>query len=85
MNNPQRNDVFEDQNGNKVAVKQLYPPNALGVCYVEYKNFTDSDLRYLPKEEFCAQFSWVDNFGTNDSFRKITVEQEPTSSEDKNA
>jgi hypothetical protein len=30
MTNPIRNDVFEDANGVRVAVKQTYPPNALG-------------------------------------------------------
>lgn len=52
MNNPQRHDIFEDENGTRVAVRQLFPPNALGVTYVEYKNLTDSNLRFLPQADF---------------------------------
>jgi len=81
MTDPRRNDVFEDANGLKVAVKQLYPPNALGVSFVEYKNLSDSNLRFLPKEQFLEVFSWVDNFGSTDIFVKVVVEKESKSPE----
>jgi hypothetical protein len=81
MTDPKRNDVFEDANGVKVAVKQLYAPNALGVCFVEYKNLSDSNLRFLPKEQFLASFTWVDNFGSTDTFVKIVPEQKAKSLE----
>ena len=76
MTDPMRNDIFEDASGLKVAVKQLYPPNALGVSFVEYKNLSDSNLRFLPKEQFLEVFSWVDNFGSTDTFVKVVVEKE---------
>lgn len=76
MTDPIRNDIFEDANGLRVAVKQLYPPNALGVSFVEYKNLSDSNLRFLPKEQFLEGFSWVDNFGSTDTFVKVIVEKE---------
>jgi len=81
MTDPKRNDVFEDANGVKVAVKQLYPPNALGVSFVEYKNLSDSNLRFLPKEQFLASFNWVDNFGSTDTFVKVVLEKEAKSLE----
>jgi len=80
MADPTRNDIFQDVNGTKVAVKQLYPPNALGVTLVEYKNLSDSNLRFMPKEQFLECFHWVDNFGSTDTFVKVVkqkVEQSP--------
>jgi hypothetical protein len=71
MTDPIRNDVFEDANGVRVAVKQTYPPNALGVILVEYKNLSDSNLRFMPKEQFLECFHWVDNFGSTDTFVKV--------------
>ncbi|AKD24822.1 hypothetical protein CL55_00004890 [Polynucleobacter duraquae] len=68
---PYRNDVFEDEYGHRVAVKRLYTPNELGVSYVEYKNYDDSALRFMPKEQFMEVFHWVDNFGTTDTFVRI--------------
>lgn len=81
MTDPTRNDIFEDANGLKVAVKQLYPPNALGVSFVEYKNLSDSNLRFLPKEQFLEIFHWVDNFGSTDTFVKVVLEKEAKSLE----
>ena len=81
MTDPKRNDIFEDANGMKVAVKQLYPPNALGVSFVEYKNLSDSNLRFLPKEQFLEVFRWVDNFGSTDTFVKVVLEKEAKSIE----
>ena len=81
MTDPKRNDIFEDANGMKVAVKQLYPPNALGVSFVEYKNLSDSNLRFLPKEQFLENFRWVDNFGSTDTFVKVVLEKEAKSIE----
>jgi len=81
MTDPKRNDVFEDANGVKVAVKQLYAPNALGVCFVEYKNLSDSNLRFLTKEQFLESFHWVDNFGSTDTFVKVVLEKEAKSLE----
>ena len=75
MTDPRRNDVFEDANGLRVAVKQLYAPNALGVSFVEYKNLSDSNLRFLTKEQFLASFTWVDNFGSTDTFVKVVLEK----------
>lgn len=76
MNDPIRNDIFEDENGVQVAVKQLYAPNALGVCFVEYKNLSDSNLRFMPKEQFLESFHWIDNFGSTDTFVKVVLEKE---------
>jgi hypothetical protein len=76
MNDPRRNDIFEDANGVQVAVKQLYPPNALGVTFVEYKNLSDSNLRFLPKEQFLEIFHWIDNFGSTDTFVKVVMQQQ---------
>jgi hypothetical protein len=76
MNDPIRNDIFEDANGVQVAVKQLYAPNAIGVCFVEYKNLSDSNLRFMPKEQFLESFHWVDNFGSTDTFVKVDLKQE---------
>jgi hypothetical protein len=75
MADPTRNDIFQDVNGTKVAVKQLYPPNALGVTLVEYKNLSDSNLRFMPKEQFLECFHWVDNFGTTDTFVKVVAQK----------
>jgi hypothetical protein len=71
MKDPYRNDVFEDEHGRRVAVKRLYTPNELGVSYVEYKNYDDSALRFMPKEQFMEVFHWVDNFGTTDTFVRL--------------
>ena len=79
MTDPRRNDIFEDANGVKVAVKQLYAPNALGVSFVEYKNLSDSNLRFLTKEQFLENFTWVDNFGSTDTFVKVILEKEAKS------
>ena len=81
MADPRRNDVFEDANGLRVAVKQLYAPNALGVSFVEYKNLSDSNLRFLTKEQFLESFHWVDNFGSTDTFVKVVLEKEAKSLE----
>jgi hypothetical protein len=81
MTDPIRNDVFEDANGLRVAVKQLYAPNALGVSFVEYKNLSDSNLRFLTKEQFLEIFHWVDNFGSTDTFVKVVLEKEAKSLE----
>lgn len=68
MSDPQRHDIFENENGARVAVRQVFPPNALGISYVEYKNLVDSNLRFLPIAEFMEQFKWVKNFGSTDTF-----------------
>ena len=81
MTDPRRNDIFEDASGVRVAVKQLYAPNALGVSFVEYKNLSDSNLRFLTKEQFLASFTWVDNFGSTDTFVKVILEKEAKSLE----
>lgn len=75
MSNPQRHDIFEDENGNRVAIKQLMDPNALGVSYVEFKNLSDSNLRFLTKEEFLERFRLVDNFGSTDTHVKLLEKQ----------
>jgi len=75
MTDPTRNDIFEDANGVQIAVKQVYPPNALGVTLVEYKNLSDSNLRFMPKEQFLDYFHWVDNFGTTDTFVKVVMQK----------
>lgn len=74
MNNPQRHDIFEDENGTRVAVRQVFPPNALGVTYVEYKNLVDSNLRFLPQSDFLEQYKWVDNFDSIDTHVKATTQ-----------
>lgn len=87
MTDPIRNDIFKDANGVRVAVKQTYPPNALGVTLVEYKNLSDSNLRFMTKEQFLECFHWVDNFGTTDTFVKVVMqkaEQLPQAGEPKN-
>lgn len=81
MTDPRRNDIFEDTNGVRVAVKQLHAPNALGISFVEYKNLSDSNLRFLTKEQFLESFNWVDNFGSTDIFVKVVLEKEVKSSE----
>jgi hypothetical protein len=75
MSDPQRHDIFEDGNGARVAVRQVFPPNGLGISYVEYKNLTDSNLRFLPLAEFMVEFKWVDNFGSTDMFTKAIPHQ----------
>ena len=75
MTDPIRNDIFEDANGVKIAVKQTYPPNALGVSLVEYKNLSDSNLRFMPKEQFLECFRLVDNFGSTDTFVKVVMQK----------
>ena len=86
MTDPIRNDVFEDANGVRVAIKQTYPPNALGVILVEYKNLSDSNLRFMPKEQFLECFHWVDNFGTTDTFVKVVMQKaEPLPQEGESA
>jgi hypothetical protein len=75
MTDPTRNDIFEDANGVQIAVKQVYPPNALGVTLVEYKNLSDSNLRFMPKEQFLDYFHWVDNFGTTDTCVKVVMQK----------
>jgi len=74
MNNPQRHDIFEDENGTRVAVRQVFPPNALGVTYVEYKNLIDSNLRFLPQADFLEQYKWVDNFDSIDTHTKVSAQ-----------
>jgi hypothetical protein len=81
MADPRRNDVFEDANGFRVAVKELYAPNALGVSFVEYKNLSDSNLRFLTKEQFLEIFHWVYNFGSTYTFVKVVLEKEAKSLE----
>jgi hypothetical protein len=86
MTDPIRNDIFEDANGVQIAVKQTYPPNALGVSLVEYKNLSDSNLRFMPKEQFLECFRLVDNFGSTDTFVKVVkqkAEQPPQKGEPK--
>jgi len=73
MSDPQRHDIFEDENGTRVAVRQIFPPNAMGIAYIEYKNLSDSNLRFLPHAEFLEKFKWVDNFGATDTFAKTNV------------
>ena len=82
MTDPKRNDIFEDVTGVRVAVKQLYPPNALGVRFVEYKNLSDSNLRFLSLDQFHENFRWVDNFGSTDTFVKVVLEKEAKSLEE---
>jgi hypothetical protein len=74
MNNPQRHDIFEDENGTRVAVRQVFPPNAVGVTYVEYKNLIDSNLRFLPQADFLEQYKWVDNFDSIDTHAKVSTQ-----------
>ncbi|QKM64339.1 hypothetical protein DCO17_03255 [Polynucleobacter tropicus] len=73
MSDPQRHDIFEDENGTRVAVRQVFPPNAMGIAYIEYKNLSDSNLRFLPHAEFLEKFKWVDNFGATDTFAKTNA------------
>ncbi len=75
MNTPQRHDIFEDENGARVAVNQVFPPNAMGITYVEYKNLTDSNLRFSTQIEFLERFKWVDNFGSTDTHIKIASQK----------
>jgi hypothetical protein len=71
MSNPKRHDVFEDENCIRVAVRQVFPPNALGIIYVEYKNLSDSNLQFLSQAEFLEKFKWVENFGSTDTHSKL--------------
>ena len=73
MSDPQRHDIFEDENGIRVAVRQIFPPNAMGVAYVEYKNLSDSNLRFLPQADFLEKFKWVENFSSTDTFAKTNA------------
>ena len=75
MSDPQRHDIFEDEHGVRVAVRQLFPPNAVGVVYVEYKNLSDSNLRFLPQADFLEKFKWVENFGSTDTFIKTSAHE----------
>jgi hypothetical protein len=76
MSDPKRHDIFEDESGKRVAIMQLMDPNALGIVYVEYKNLSDSKLRFLTKEQFLELFKLVDNFGTTDTHaQKLAKEQ----------
>jgi len=72
MNNPQRHDIFEGKNGARVAVRQVFPPNALGVTYVEYKNLNNSNLHFLPQADFLEQYKLVDNFDSIDTHTKVS-------------
>lgn len=72
MSNPQRHDIFEDESGTRVAVRQVFPPNAMGITYIEYKNLLDSNLRFLPQADFLEKFKWVDNFGSTDTIAKTS-------------
>ena len=74
MSNPQRHDIYEDENGFRVAVRQIFPPNAMGIAYVEYKNLDDSNLRFLPQADFMEKFKWVDNFGSTDTIAKTSAQ-----------
>ena len=73
MSDPQRHDIFEDENGARVAVRQVFPPNAMGVAYIEYKNLSDSNLRFLPQADFLEKFKWVENFSSTDTFAKTNA------------
>lgn len=75
MTTPQRHDIFEDDTGTRVAVRQVFPPNALGIAYVEYKNLDDSNLQFLPQAEFTERFKWVENFSTTDTFAQKMAHQ----------
>ncbi|QWD59704.1 hypothetical protein [Polynucleobacter sp. MWH-UH35A] len=75
MSDPRRHDIFEDENGTRVAVRQVFPPNALGISFVEYKNLVDSNLRFLPQSEFLEQFRWVENFDSTDTFSENALLQ----------
>lgn len=76
MSNPQRHDIFEDENGKRVAIKQVMDPNALGVVYVEYKNLSDSNLRFMTKEDFLARYKLTDNFGSTDTHAKWLAKEQ---------
>ena len=75
MSDPQRHDIFEDESGKRVAVMQLMDPNALGIIYVEYKNLSDSKLRFLTKEQFLERFKLVDNFGSTDTHAQMLAKE----------
>ncbi|MBU3565335.1 hypothetical protein [Polynucleobacter sp. MWH-HuK1] len=75
MSDPKRHDIFEDKNGTRVAIKQVFPPNASGISFVEYKNLLDSNLRFLPEAEFLEQFTWVENFDSIDTYSEPVAEQ----------
>ena len=75
MSDPKRHDIFEDESGKRVAVMQLMDPNALGIIYVEYKNLSDSKLRFLNKEQFLERFKLVDNFGSTDTHAQMLAKE----------
>ena len=54
MSDPQRHDIFEDENGARVAVRQVFPPNAMGVAYIEYKN--THLFKFVEGDEFLIDF-----------------------------
>jgi hypothetical protein len=74
MSAPKRHDIYEDENGTRVAVCKIFLQNALGVSYVEFKNLSDSNLRFLPQAEFLENFKWVDNFDSTDTNAKLLAE-----------
>ena len=67
--------VYEDSDGARVAVRQVFPPNALGISYVEFRSLADSNLRFLPLSDFLEKFNWVDNFGSTDMFTRAMTQQ----------
>ena len=75
MSDPQRHDIFEDSDGARVAVRQVFPPNALGITYVEFRSLADSNLRFWPLSDFMEKFNWVDNFGSTDMFTRAMTQQ----------
>jgi hypothetical protein len=70
MNDPQRNDIFADANGVRVAIKQLFPPNALGISFVEFKALNGFNLEYLPKNQFLEKYVLVSTFDSVDTFSR---------------
>jgi hypothetical protein len=70
MNDPQRNDIFADANGVRVAIKQLFPPNALGISFVEFKVLNGFNLEYLPKNQFLDKYALVSTFDSVDTFSR---------------
>lgn len=70
MNDPQRNDIFADANGVRVAIKQLFPPNALGISFVEFKVLNGFNLEYLPKNQFLEKYVLVSTFDSVDTFSR---------------
>jgi hypothetical protein len=70
MNDPQRNDIFADANGARVAIKQLFPPNALGISFVEFKALNGFNLEYLSKNQFLEKYALVSTFDSVDTFTR---------------